>query len=671
MPDSNQMAVSGRRAYDFSIPALAPKAPPAPLRISYWSIASLLSLVLFLLCGLLLLPLVGFQTDEVMYVYNWWHPEQALSTIDLRHHQFPAMMMSYLGAFKSWVYAPVLDVFGPSVLAVRLPMLLLGGLTILLTGNLLRRIQGKTAAAIAVVLLSTDVVFLVTAVFDWGPVVIQNFLLVLGLLCLLKWYDTRRHRFAFLTGLIWGLALWNKALFLWNLSGMAVALLLLALPMILRAWNTKAAVLFALGLCVGSYPLLKFNVQTGGSTLKSNAHPEFSSIGAKASFLEHAVDGEVAPAATVDLANSNPDRLGHPFSQTASWITDHLGSAPSSWRFPIGLLLVLCGLAAANRVQRKWILFFLISGVLGWLQAAITPEAGGSIHHTVLFWIPWYAALGLSAGSIAAWRTHFTGPAIASVTALLVLGGALTMAVDYGDLIRHSPTTPWTDADIALTSKLAALGATRVVTADWGIADVIALRSRDQIAVDEQVFNLNGGNFDRDQFEQCKPPSCWVVTHVPGKVMLAQASQTLQRSFKEDGITPTAETVLADTHGTPTFLVFTPVSAKEAAANASERLPPAAVSSQPTLLATPAVIISKGGTGRTTLTWQIPANMFVEVHVDKPDGALFASSKGPASSQTGFWVKNGTQFFLQDVTNGKARNAGNTVARVTIEVRPQ
>jgi hypothetical protein len=452
---------------------------------------------------------------------------------------------------------------------------------------------------------------------------------------------------------------------------MGIALLLLTLPELRRVWKWKAAALLAMGLCLGSLPLLKFNLRTHGSTLESTSHIALSEIGDKAWYFSFAIDGAAAPTANVDLNNTNPDRAHHPLSSAARALAAHFGPTPSSLRFPFCLAAIVFGLFVAPKDQRKWILFFFISGFLGWLQSAVTPDAGRSIHHTVLFWLNWYAAAALGFGSIAAWRPPVTKTIIWAAVALLVVTGILTTLVEYGDLLRHSANTPWSDADAGLAARLSQVGANVAVTADWGIADVLALRSRNQIDVRQEEFNLNGGSFDRDQFGACKAPNCYIVTHVPTRLLMPKAAAVLQQSFEQDGLIQDSPTVINDSHGTPTFLVFAVSSAGTPTQEETEALPKPTVSSTPRLLATPAVILTKGVTGRTTLTWQVPAAMAVEIHVGAPDGVLFASGKGPGQEQTGFWVKNGTEFFLQDVTNGKALSSENTVARVTVGLRPQ
>jgi hypothetical protein len=57
----------------------------------------------------------------------------------------------------------------------------------------------------------------------------------------------------------------------------------------------------------------------------------------------------------------------------------------------------------------------------------------------------------------------------------------------------------------------------------------------------------------------------------------------------------------------------------------------------------------------------------VEIHLDAPDGPLFATS-GPGifSQETGDWVRDGTTFYLQNVSKGLPLTAENTIAMVTL-----
>ena len=73
------------------------------------------------------------------------------------------------------------------------------------------------------------------------------------------------------------------------------------------------------------------------------------------------------------------------------------------------------------------------------------------------------------------------------------------------------------------------------------------------------------------------------------------------------------------------------------------------------------------GVGEATVSWMTYATSKVEVHVDAPDGLLFArTGPGRFSQATGPWVRNGTIFYLQNVSDDLPLAAENTIATVTL-----
>src|SRR5690242_9906836 len=80
----------------------------------------------FFLAGLTLIPLPGIQNDEALFAYAIFPPRAGVYMPHIGSVEAPLMVMSYVGALKSWLYRPIFDVFGTSVWAVRIPMLLAG-----------------------------------------------------------------------------------------------------------------------------------------------------------------------------------------------------------------------------------------------------------------------------------------------------------------------------------------------------------------------------------------------------------------------------------------------------------------------------------------------------------------------------------------------------------------
>jgi 4-amino-4-deoxy-L-arabinose transferase-like glycosyltransferase len=292
------------------------------------------ALVVFAAAGVLLIPLLGFEDDELIFVNLFWHPNECFSRVPLGgNHGIPIMAMSYLGAFKTWLYGPLLALAAPTVWLVRLPALLLAILTIALAGRLMTVIEGRMAAAVIVCLLGTDVTFLFTATFDWGPVVLQHLLLVVSLLLLILWYREQNQRLLFLGGLAVGLALWDKSLFLWQLSGMSVAFFLVAFPVLRKVLRRRNIWMFTRGLLLGALPLIGANFRHHFATIKDNGHMTVSGFSLKAAFLRSAIDGQPATAFLIDGAINAMDQIHRPLETVGLALTRDLGHAPSLWRF--------------------------------------------------------------------------------------------------------------------------------------------------------------------------------------------------------------------------------------------------------------------------------------------------------------------------------------------------
>jgi parallel beta-helix repeat protein len=94
-------------------------------------------------------------------------------------------------------------------------------------------------------------------------------------------------------------------------------------------------------------------------------------------------------------------------------------------------------------------------------------------------------------------------------------------------------------------------------------------------------------------------------------------------------------------------------------------------SATPSLTASPNPIPVTGNAavGSTTIGWIAGDVDAVEVHIGSPNGRLFAGGGNRGSSQTGPWVSDGMTFYLQDVSEGKALTAANTLATLVVNLK--
>ncbi len=199
-----------------------------------------------------------------------YHPRAELYSITIGNNQIPFMLMSYLGALKAWIYTPLFAIFSPGVRSLREPMLLAGVASLWLFFLLLRRIAGYRAALIGCGLLAVDSSYLLTSVFDWGPVAMQHLLLAGGVLLLVRFYQTLSSISLAGGAFLLGLMMWDKALAIWMLSGIFVAGMLVFTKLILSVITKKRLLLSGAFFLLGALPLVIFNIDEHWVTFRGN-----------------------------------------------------------------------------------------------------------------------------------------------------------------------------------------------------------------------------------------------------------------------------------------------------------------------------------------------------------------------------------------------------------------
>jgi 4-amino-4-deoxy-L-arabinose transferase-like glycosyltransferase len=517
------------------------------------------SALIFFLSGCVILPYPGLQNDEVIFAPADYRVPGS-SVFHVFHERVPLMLMSYLGALKSWLYAGLLDVFPPTCWTVRLPVLLLGALSVWLLVELLETIQDSRAAWMGGLLLATDTMFLVTACFDWGPVVLQHLLLLAGLLLL--------ARFALRAGasaLFWGffclgLGLWDKALFLWNLSGLAVAALIV-FPREVRARLTGRNIArAAVGLVLGALPLITYNVASGWPTLRSNSSFRFDEFGSKFRSLRGTWDG----SAVLGYIASLPGQAGAP--REARNLVERLsyslhsvfGDHPKNrmeWAF---LAAVILTALLWRSSARKKLLFFLLALAVAWLQMAITKDAGASAHHVVLLWPLAYLFLAV-AFSEAASRWGRFGAAAIAVAVVYLAGVNLLVTNQHLYLFaRYGSPRSWTDAIYALADDLGHTQASEIVVGDWGIVNSLVLLQRNKLPLviaDEGFLSPAESESERERDRQRLERGLWVGHTLPYRE-LNQVNDGVLKAAAAVGFQKQLLRVVRDTHGSPAFEIF-------------------------------------------------------------------------------------------------------------------
>ena len=166
---------------------------------------------------------LGIEVDEAMIGNGIYERAAPWYSWHFGENEIPVMLITYLGALKAWIYSGLFLIWAPGPVSLRLPMVLVGAVTVALTFRFVDVCVGRRAAWIAAALLATDPSFVLTGTVDFGFIALQ-FVFKLGALLLLVQFH-RRPAVWRLAGAFFllGLALWDKAVFLWILAAVAIA----------------------------------------------------------------------------------------------------------------------------------------------------------------------------------------------------------------------------------------------------------------------------------------------------------------------------------------------------------------------------------------------------------------------------------------------------------------
>jgi 4-amino-4-deoxy-L-arabinose transferase-like glycosyltransferase len=214
--------------------------------------------LVFLLLGWVFVDYAGVQTDEALFAGSLFRSWRFFS-VALGHYNLPLMNMPYNGALKLWLYAPVFRLWQPTAGSIRVPAILLGAATIVIFWDLLNRVHSRAAAWAGSILLATDTSFLLCTTYDWGPVALQHLLLVTAMLFTVRWFQTSSNASLVAAALCCGLALWDKAVFVWIFTGILLGSLVFGAE-VRRRLTWRCTAIGTAALCMGALPLIIYNL---------------------------------------------------------------------------------------------------------------------------------------------------------------------------------------------------------------------------------------------------------------------------------------------------------------------------------------------------------------------------------------------------------------------------
>jgi 4-amino-4-deoxy-L-arabinose transferase-like glycosyltransferase len=504
-------------------------------RYRIWLVgAVLLALQVFFLTG------PGIEEDEALFVAPVSGNAPSLYEWRVGHFRIPVMTMDYIGALKSWLYWPIFRLWSPNVWSMRLPVCMLSVVTLLLFVDVVRRAAGKRVALAAAVFLATDAVFVLINVFDMTVC-----LLLLGtaaFLNLLQRFEASgRRSFLGAAFLVVGLALWYKAVFIFPLAAMMLALAVAYPSQVLRSFTRWNVALAVVGMALGAAPLIAFNLERRGATVQASGELPTVPALEKLVMLQHTLDGRAFEHYMFrsTFAEKIP-LIGAPLGELViRWYREsRLG--PGSALLP-ALALALVALPLLRRsAQFPALLFSWVAMASAYGVMFVFRDAGAGPHHTVLLYPAPHFIVAASAAAMM--ERYLSGKQTAAFLGFCILLAAsnLWLLARYAQAARTNGfSVYWSDGVERLADVLGHQNLP-VAVLDWGIHNGVQIHSHDTLSFADPAPREN----------------VLYVTHCDGYVIDESRTAQFQAQLAVSALRMTENRVVADKKGHLVYCLF-------------------------------------------------------------------------------------------------------------------
>jgi 4-amino-4-deoxy-L-arabinose transferase-like glycosyltransferase len=451
----------------------------------------LLALALYLFFSLTYLTLPGLQYDETNFVaaalgkehsiFCFWAPR-------VFGRRVPLMVMSYIGAVKSALYAPIFRFFGESATTVRLPVVIIGFFTLLIGYALFRRMFDPKIASVSLLLLATDPTFIFGNKLDWGPVSLMLLLEMASLYFLWRWMKDGKRYFLGIAGLLLGLGLYNKIIFAWFLAALFISLWLFFRENFKQLLRPRSLACFVPAFLLGCLPLIAFNIGVPMGTFRHRTH--FSSFDIQTLRQRYSLfrgtlggDGIYYFVNKEDISDPAAIQTKEPHG-LEDFAIGRIASLPWVERSPLGvqlagsLFLILIFLVGRRLQKRRSILFLCANLLIMAILICLTPEATGAQHILSLYPLV-FIVVGFAACELGDWMVKSRPQAsamIASVVVLPLLFCQVILDARYLQSFKaKGGVGVWSDAIYDLTDYARRNPERKFVLMEWGLGTQFSL----------------------------------------------------------------------------------------------------------------------------------------------------------------------------------------------------
>ncbi len=460
---------------------------------------------LYLLFSLAYLRLPGLECDETIFVnpalgnldgtYVEWH-------LPVGHFDIPVMIMRYIGAVKCYLYAPIFALFGTSVTTVRLPVVLLGLVTLGFTYATVKAMLGGEIALLSSALLATDPSFIFANRLDWGPNSLMMVFKTISLFLLWRWLTVGKTSRLALAAFVLGVGLFDKVVFVWFVGALLLAFPICFWPEIKPRLRRGTVVIALASFLAGCSPLIAYNIRFPLQTFEGQK-PVDKPWAEESAYRYRLFRNTFQGSEVLIMMNEQlPEELANTYRQPASGALDSVLTAllrvfpiqRSLTAIALALSLMLIGglMLRARLHKRDPARFFFLLFLLTAFFIAITPQEIGT-HHVVMVFPISHVLIAL-----ATWEAYNLLPGLRSFAlkkaAQACLVGSVTLVllapvvVDAGYLKAFKArggSGRWSDAIYAFDDYVNSNPDKHFLLMDWGFSTQLLVERKGKLNWEE------------------------------------------------------------------------------------------------------------------------------------------------------------------------------------------
>lgn len=187
-------------------------------------ISLIIPIIIYFIMALTKLEYPGLSYDEMNFANLALGINDDLFSLKLG--KVPYHIMEYIGALKSYIYYFIFKIFGVSVYTIRIPLIICGGISLILIYKITKNITDNKYIAFAVTLcFATDSTYIIQHHFDLGPTVIEMFIKCFVLFLLNEYYIHGKKRMIIKINILLFLGMFNKLTFIWFINAIFAGLI--------------------------------------------------------------------------------------------------------------------------------------------------------------------------------------------------------------------------------------------------------------------------------------------------------------------------------------------------------------------------------------------------------------------------------------------------------------